>query len=79
MAARDLADAIGHGDNGEAEGGGDAENFDGDGLAAQSPDDGSAAADKHERKGADEFRNCLFHDGVPREKCSMMPCQTIRA
>ena len=64
MAARDLADAVGHGDDGEAEGRGDAEDRDGARLAPQSADDGSPATDKDKRERADEFRNCFFHDGV---------------
>ena len=61
VAARNLADAIGHGDDGEAEGRGDAEKVDRGRPASHVADDGGAAADQHQRKCPNEFRDCLFH------------------
>src|SRR4029453_17426510 len=79
MAARDLPDAVGHGDDGEAKGRGNAEDRDGARLAAQSADDGSPATDKDKRKRADEFSNCFFHDGVSPYRRAMMPDGSARA
>jgi hypothetical protein len=58
--ARDLADAIGHGDNGEAEGRGNAENIDRSRTGSHSGNDHSAAANQDKGKRSNEFRNCLF-------------------
>ena len=57
MAARDGADAIGHGDDGEAEGEGDAKLAD---LAAR--EHGGAAAEENQRRRTDEFRDELLHE-----------------
>jgi hypothetical protein len=47
VAPGDLADAVGHGDDGEAEGYGNAENIDRGRAASHAADDGGAAADQY--------------------------------
>jgi hypothetical protein len=55
-----LADAVGHGDNGEAESRGDAKNIDRSRTSSHSGNDRCAAADQNKRKRSNEFRNYLF-------------------
>ena len=65
VAARDGADAVGHGDDGKAEGAGDPEQIDGRGARPHSPDDRRSAPEEHQGEGADKFRNLLIHCTSP--------------
>ena len=77
MGTRSLADAVCHGDDGEAEGYGNAEKVDRGRAASHAADDGGAAADQHKRKCPNEFRDCLFHvhGDLPLSGAVMMPDQ----
>jgi hypothetical protein len=59
VAARDPADAVGHGDDGKAEGEGDTEHADRGRPDGRTCDDGGAAAEQDEREGPDELSEHL--------------------
>jgi hypothetical protein len=79
MAARDLADAVGHGDDGETESGGDAENVDRGRPAAHPADDGRAAADQDQANVPMNSAVALFIVVSPLIGPPMMPEVRSRA
>ena len=65
MAAGDRADAVGHGDDGEAESAGDAQQVDRLGARPHVTDHRRPAAKEHQGKRPDKFRQLLVHVSAP--------------
>ena len=80
MAARDVADGIGHGQHGQAEGERDAEQADAD-LGKARGDDGAAAAGEGEPEGADRFGRTFtqIHDLVLLHMAAAEPAREYRS
>src|SRR5208283_1399286 len=65
VAARDRADAVSHGDDGETKGARDAEQVNSSRARAHAADNCRPAAEEHQGEGSYEFRQSLIHYFLP--------------